>query len=52
MRKIDAIEAFLFKKEKFKEKPDFGDKIWDKALALAAQTASEAYHAFGQKKID
>ncbi len=38
--------------EKFKEKAAFGDKIWDKTQALAAQIPSEAFHAFGQKKTD
>lgn len=34
---------------KFEDKPELGDKIWQKAQALAAQTPSQAYHAFGMK---
>ena len=36
--------------EKFKEKPEVGDKIWDKVQVIAAQIPSEASHAFGGKK--
>ena len=36
--------------ERFKEKPEFGDKLWDKVQIFAAQSQSEAFHAFSEKK--
>ena len=46
---INSEKVHELIQEKFKEKPEIGDKIWDKVQAVAAQTPSEASHAFGEK---
>ena len=47
---INSEEVHQLIQEKFQEKPDFGDKIWDKVQVLASLQQPESFYAFGGKK--